>query len=165
VAADIAGTAITNAHLLVDSETASLLGSLSDLDWSPDGSRIGFISDGEIFVIDTLTRDLTPVVPATPVSFIRDFAWSPDGSRFAFAFGVDCCDKSGIGVMGADGAGPLEVASIPRPSLDFNPSWSPDGNEIVFVRGGDLWIVPASGGPARELLHLQQWIRRAQWAW
>ena len=165
IVADIAGTSVTNARLLLDSETAPLLRFLNDLDWSPEGDRIAIASDGVVFVFDTLTRSLTQVDPATPVSYLRDLAWSPDGGRFAFAFGLECCGKTGVGVMGTDGSGPLELASISSGSRDGNPSWSPDGTEIVFVRGGDLWIVPAAGGPAREVLHLQQWIRRAQWAW
>ncbi len=39
----------------------------------------------------------------------------------------------------------------PRPSL-AEPSLSPDGSEIAFVSGGDIWTVPARGGDARLLI-------------
>ncbi|MFO7562557.1 MAG: DPP IV N-terminal domain-containing protein [Enhygromyxa sp.] len=37
-------------------------------------------------------------------------------------------------------------ASDPRPALD--PSLSPDGQQVAFVRGGELWVVPAEGSAA-----------------
>src|SRR4029079_3941853 len=32
------------------------------------------------------------------------------------------------------------------------PAISPDGSEIAFVSGGDIWTVPATGGEARLLI-------------
>src|SRR5687767_7707138 len=34
----------------------------------------------------------------------------------------------------------------------YEPGISPDGSQIAFVSGGDIWTVPASGGPARVLV-------------
>ena len=39
----------------------------------------------------------------------------------------------------------------PRPAF-AEPSIAPDGSEIAFVSGGDIWTVPASGGQARLLI-------------
>ncbi len=39
----------------------------------------------------------------------------------------------------------------PKPSF-CEPSLSPDGSEIVFVSGGDIWTAPAAGGEARLLV-------------
>jgi tricorn protease len=39
----------------------------------------------------------------------------------------------------------------PRPSLT-QPALSPDGREIAFASGGDIWTVPANGGDAHLLI-------------
>ena len=39
----------------------------------------------------------------------------------------------------------------PRPAF-AEPSIAPDGSEIAFVSGGDIWTVPAAGGQARLLI-------------
>jgi Tol biopolymer transport system component len=41
--------------------------------------------------------------------------------------------------------------AAPRPTL-AEPSLSPDGREIAFVSGGDIWTVPAGGGTASLLV-------------
>ena len=39
----------------------------------------------------------------------------------------------------------------PKPAFS-EPSLSPDGRELAFVSGGDIWTVPSSGGEARLLV-------------
>lgn len=51
--------------------------------------------------------------------------------------------------LAAFAAAPL--AAQGRPSF-YEPGISPDGAEIAFVSGGDIWTVPASGGAARLLV-------------
>ena len=43
------------------------------------------------------------------------------------------------------------AAAAPRPTL-AEPTLSPDGAEIAFVSGGDIWTVPATGGTASLLV-------------
>ena len=69
----------------------------------------------------------------TPVS-------SPDGRTLAFS------------ALGSIYTLPLTGSARPRRiTAGFQPSWSPDGRRLVFVRwtareGGHLWTAPASGG-------------------
>src|SRR4026207_113141 len=51
---------------------------------------------------------------------------------------------------GIGGDGPAQSASAGQPAYSFaEPGISPDGREIAFVSGGDIWSVPAAGGDAR----------------
>ncbi len=52
----------------------------------------------------------------------------------------------------APGAAPSSAATpAPRPAF-AEPGISPDGREIAFTSGGDIWTVPATGGEARLLV-------------
>ena len=75
---------------------------------------------------------------------------SPDGRRVAFTA------LGGLYVQDlAAGAAPRRIVEADA----FQPSWSPDGRTIVYVRwtatgGGHIWSVPASGGTPRRLTQI-----------
>lgn len=79
-----------------------------------------------------------------------DVTWSPDSTRIAYA-----SDRNGnpdIWVQSLDGGEPVLVAASPAP--DTQPAWSPSGDLIAFRSGrdgGGVFVVPSSGGPARQL--------------
>ena len=50
-----------------------------------------------------------------------------------------------------EGAAPENAPTVPRTAF-AEPGISPDGKEIAFVSGGDIWTVPATGGEARLLV-------------
>lgn len=109
-----------------------------DLEWSPDASRLAFVTqlddNFEICVLEVagsrwarLTND-----PADD----REPSWSPDGTRIAFSHTggessgvriVDVHDFTSTGL--APDAGLVRGASSPR--------WSPDGSKLLFVRTAD----------------------------
>jgi tricorn protease len=56
-------------------------------------------------------------------------------------------------VIGRRSGEDVRAAEEPAaPALFGEPSLSPDGSEIAFVSGGDIWTVPATGGAARLLV-------------
>ena len=63
-------------------------------------------------------------------------AWSPDGTRLAFAAenlgSDDPYWARHIWVIEADGSNMVQLTSGHQ--WDGSPSWSPDGNQIVFQR-------------------------------
>lgn len=85
---------------------------------------------------------------APPVCFFRDPTAGPDGSRIAFGVesgGQERCWS--IWTIDHDGRNALRLTNGCR---DFEPSWSPDGRQIVFRRtepGSAVYLADACGGP------------------
>lgn len=50
-----------------------------------------------------------------------------------------------------DTASGRRVRVLTESTTDDVPVFSPDGRQLAFTRGSDLWVVPASGGRARRL--------------
>jgi Tol biopolymer transport system component len=128
--------------------------------WSPDGSRIAFVSErdgnGEIYVMDangTGATNLTGHPGADdfyPLLRHRD-PWSPDGTRIAFS-----SDRTGdrdVFVMRSDGTGLVNVTA--SAGTDVFNGWSSDGMRIAFSsrRTGD-WEVYLVNADATGLVNL-----------
>ena len=119
--------------------------------WSPDGSKILFISDrtgnNEIFVMNPDGSDITQI---TQSEGNKNWAeWSPDGRRIAYSYEGD------IYLINADGDPESVVRLTSDGKKNRAPSWSPDGRRIVFSsqRSGnwDLWVVNTDGSGLTQL--------------
>jgi Tol biopolymer transport system component len=79
-------------------------------------------------------------------------AWSPDGKSIVFERGW--ADHAGVLVMDADGS---DVRVLTPTGLQGDPSFTPDGRQIVFTRTAvdqydSVWVMHADGSDARELV-------------
>ena len=123
-----------------------------DPDWSPDGTKIAFVSDrndGE-YQIYVMNADGTNQIRLTDGPRRKRLPdWSPDGRKIVFAVhdGINH-----IEVMDADGHN--------RVMLENNasgPSWSPDGGKIAFVSGRDggaeIYLIGADGQGLERVTH------------
>ena len=103
---------------------------------------------------------LRAVSPAD--TFVYEYDWTPDGRGFvATAAKGDGDNNWWIAELDhvdlATGA--LARIAAPKDQLNY-PSISPDGKQVAYIGGimsdfgsvgGDLWLVPAGGGPLRNL--------------
>jgi len=117
----------------------------SDIDWSPDGSRLAYVCQGRLYLIRAdlagpprLLRTYVPGRHAWPT-------WAPSGTALAFAAVTrrgPAHTRQRIYIL------PVGFVDAARPRLltrDGNaPSWSPDGSEIAYraLCGGVKLITP-----------------------
>ncbi len=90
-------------------------------------------------------------------------AWSRNGSRIAFA----SLRRDGIWVMNADGTGLRRVTT--SPTIDLQPTWSPDGRRLAFVRyvpgyKSEVFVVGVDGKGLRRLTSNRGEDNEPDWA-
>lgn len=121
-------------------------------DWSRDGSRIVFARHDrnaiELWQIDLATKKLTQLTHEGAVNLQPRY--SPDGARLAF---VSTAPTGHFDMYVATLQGPKIVSrvAVPRPRESrisryyysthdhaINPSWSPDGNRLLFVSNREI---------------------------
>lgn len=121
--------------------------------WSPDGTRIAYVSFERkkpiVYIQSLLTGNRT--VAANFKGSNSAPAWSPDGSRLAVVLTKD--GNSQIYVINADGGNAIRLTNTS--TIDTEPAFSPDGQWVIFTsdRGGSpqIYRVPASGGAPERL--------------
>ena len=117
--------------------------------WSPTGDRIAFLgSDDALYLLDANGRHRRRVAGR----FGTHLSWSPDGSRLAFEIrGVSPDLNADIGTVDVE-TGKRRTLTH-DPGDEFAPAWSPDGREIAYVAGTDIWLMEADGRRQRRLTH------------
>lgn len=138
--------------------------------WSPDGTRLAFVSqrsgpdpdrgeNSDVYVIDARSGAQPRAVTTFEGQDAGRPAWSPDGRLIAYLQGDETrwsaymLEK--LAVVPAEG-GPARVltASLDRP-VSGAPIWSRDGRTLSFLVTDDRTVyvgrVPAAGGPVEKL--------------
>jgi Tol biopolymer transport system component len=111
--------------------------------WSPEGSRVAYAHEGDIWVVQLggSSVNLTQEVPGAE----RLPSWSPDGAQIAFA-GVS--EGPGYYVVPALGGRPRKIIASSTTNLG-RPVWSPDAARLAGVTRDN------SGRPRLEVVTLQ----------
>ena len=131
-------------------------------DWSPDGTKIAFVSTRDRVAAQIYSMDADGKNPIRLTDGPRHKSapdWSPDGGEIAFTVHPDF-DRGEvlhhIDVMDADGKNRKRLEDFAR-----DPSWSPDGREIAFVswrawgidKVSDIYVISADGQELKRVTH------------
>jgi dipeptidyl aminopeptidase/acylaminoacyl peptidase len=122
------------------------------------------VTEQRLSLVDVATGKLRQISPDD--MYVYEYDWSPDGKRFVVTAAHGNGDNNWyiaqIYTLDAGGA-PMKMQSIYKPPVDSQiavPAWSPDGKSVAFISGimsdepavgGDIFIVPAEGGEARNI--------------
>jgi dipeptidyl aminopeptidase/acylaminoacyl peptidase len=141
----------------------------SNPSWSPDGTRIAFVStrppgdpdrsgDSNIYVVDA-----TPgAVPKAVTTFEGEDggrpAWSPDGREIAYLQSDEAkwfaYDQARLAIVPASG-GPARLLTASLDRSVSSPEWSADGKHVYFTVEDDRAVylarVAAAGGAVEPL--------------
>src|SRR6266403_2436100 len=125
-----------DAAKLLTPEASLNLRTISDLQFSPDGTRLAFVvtepSKGErrarhIWLYDKQSGSIRQFTYSAKTEISP--RWSPDGKQLAFLSNRD--DDQQIYVMRADGGEATALSKGKRSVQSF--AWSPDGKQISFL--------------------------------
>ena len=136
--------------------------------WSPDSSKIAFISDrngwNNLGVIDVETgRSRMLLTEAIEHSEPR---WSPDGQSLTFTKNLDYqyhifkIPAGGGEAVQLTEKGGVSGGSSATGQTRGNHMWHPSGGQIIYYHSdptmtGDIWIMSASGGGERQITNHQ----------
>ncbi len=118
------------------------------------------VYEQRLAVVDLASGKVRQISP--PDMYVYEYDWSPDGKSFALTAAHGAGDANWyVARLYTLGVESEQLAELYKPPLQIAvPRWSPDGKSIAFIgglmsdegfTGGDIFLVSASGGPARNL--------------
>jgi len=139
-------------------------------EWSPDGTKFSFVQrdakgeQGELWYVDTATGEKKVLVSAAKLAsldpdvnkvknerekerltryHVAAYLWAPDSKHLMF----DSQGQLWLYDLGNQTA--VQFTSAPDPSGD--PKFSPDGNQLAYVRKHNLYVRPVGGKDEKQL--------------
>jgi TolB protein len=117
---------------------------------SPDGKRVAFVAEGDVFVLDIESGDMKQLTERKIGTSFYHPDWSPDGKR------IVCIHKNNIYIMDSNGENLTQLAGRGGPYGPYwPPSWSPDGKSVLFtywaMTGWEVMAVDVKSGQTMVL--------------
>ena len=128
-------------------------GQVSDASWAPAGNRISYLRH-DVGVTTLKVRNLTGAGATTVVASAGEIgtpAWLPDSVHLVVAVGLQISTgtlrKAFVVSAIAPPAALTPALGLPAdPSIAVaNPIPSPDGHQIAFLNGGQVWLMNGDG--------------------
>ena len=120
--------------------------------WTADGERLIFNSQGKMHAIDISSGTISPIPTGFAVRCNNDHILSPDNLQLGISHHCKEDGSSRIYVVPTSGGDPVLITAV-GPS--YLHGWSPDGQTLVYCaeRHGqyDIYAIPARGGEERAL--------------
>lgn len=112
-----------------------------------DGKVVAFVSGNDIFTVNTDGSGLKQVTQNGVGVTVSNPAFSPNGSRIAFAVSdLAPAATTHINAINTDGTGLFTIVG----DAD-EPTWSPGGDQIAFIRNGEIFLVNIDGSGLTNL--------------
>ncbi len=155
-----------------DGSNAKVVGQGMDPAWSPDGSKIAYAHWGTDPGIYVMNADGSSPQRVWAGLDARSPAWSPDSQQIAFYRRFDGAETIAgrknvrtdffqiIVVRLVDGSTWLPPN---QPNHSTSPSWSPDGQTLVFRGDGGLYLAGA-GQLAQPIPNTDQYFSTPAWS-
>ena len=118
--------------------------------WSPDGNRIAFSIDGDLYVLNPQSGEQRLL---SSLAYWEGWSvnWSPDGSRIAaFAYPEEGSDAMHVMMVDASDGTTTQLTPDSQPHYKEGLDWHPDGTHITYMyygRDGEEW-----GGDGTEII-------------
>lgn len=143
--------------------------SISEFALSPDGKKIAFVSEGDVFVTDAMARTAIRPLTRTPWRE-KQVLWGRDSRHVLY---TSERGKGYILVKRLATVGSPEKVVLRTKQMIHFPSVSPDGKKLVFLSGKNRWMLLQKGTQAPRLLmnaqsagllgHKAKWSPDSQW--
>ncbi len=120
--------------------------------YHPDGHKLVRLTDMESFTDDLLLgeaeKDSRRKLYLPPKAGISDFCLSVDGSKIAFSY------KGELFLVPTDGSAPPFRLTRTKAS-ETSPSFSPEGDKLASVRGGQIFIQDLANGQLWQVSNIE----------